>query len=81
MFWTTYPFWTGSAGPGQGAFKSAVAGVLIAIPPILSIVTQKDLPAEMQLMLSGISVVAVILAAATVVFGFETIAKTSVRFW
>jgi len=57
---------------GQGAFKSAVAGVLIAIPPILSIVTQKDLTAEMQLLLSGISVVAGILAAAAVVFGFET---------
>jgi hypothetical protein len=57
---------------GRGVFKSAVAGVLIAIPSILSIFTQKDVTIETQLILSGISVIAGFLAAAAVVFGFET---------
>lgn len=57
---------------GRGVFKSTVAGVLIAIPSILSIATQRDVTTEMRLILSGISVVAGFLAAAAVVFGFET---------
>ncbi len=56
----------------RGVIKSAVAGVLIAIPAILSIVTQKDVSAEMRLILSGVSVLAGFFGAAAVVFGIET---------
>jgi hypothetical protein len=55
-----------------GLFKSVVAGVLIAIPPIFSVVTQKDTTLHTQLSVALISLVSGIMAAAAVVFGFDT---------
>jgi hypothetical protein len=55
-----------------GLFKSLVAGVLIAVPPIFSVVTQKDATFNVQLSVALISLVSGILAAAGVVFGLDT---------
>jgi hypothetical protein len=51
--------------------RSIVAGALIAIPAILAIIIQKDLPLNIQVVLVIASLIARTLGAAAVVFGYE----------
>lgn len=51
--------------------RSIVAGTLIAVPAVLAIITQKDLSLSTQAVMLIVSLIAGVLGAAAVVFGFD----------
>lgn len=62
-------------GPfGRTLAKAVVAGALIAVPSIITILTQKDVSETMRMVISGVSLVSGILAASAVVFSIEKLA-------
>jgi hypothetical protein len=62
-------------GPfGATLIKAVVAGTLIAIPTVVSAMTQKDITVTAKLWVAAVSLVAGVLAACAVVFSIEKLA-------